>query len=235
MSIKATWLGQAGLLLEADGKRIMIDPYLSSSVEKYEPENRRRLPIDERFLHTRVDILIFTHDHLDHYDPETAPIILSQKERMTVLSPSSVYKKARANGNGHNYVLFDRYTEWSDGGVRFSAIKAQHSDPWAIGVVIEELASGEKFYITGDTLYSSEILKDLPSDIYAIFLPINGVGNNMNAADAARFADASGAKKCVPMHFGMFDDIDPCTFSCSADRVIPRPYEEIKLYREEKK
>ena len=32
--MKITWLGQAGLLLEGEGLSVMIDPYLSDSVEK---------------------------------------------------------------------------------------------------------------------------------------------------------------------------------------------------------
>ena len=48
--MKVTWLGQAGLLFERDGVKIMIDPYLSDSVEKYEPKNYRRQPVNEDFF-----------------------------------------------------------------------------------------------------------------------------------------------------------------------------------------
>lgn len=61
-----------------------------------------------------------------------------------------------------------------------------------------------------------------------LFLPINGVGNNMNFADAALFAQKVGARKTVPIHFGMFDEINPEKFQCK-NRVIPRIYEEIDL------
>ena len=32
-----------------------------------------------------------------------------------------------------------------------------------------------------------EIFDDIPDDIYAVFLPVNGAGNNMNMTDAKRF------------------------------------------------
>ena len=32
--MRITWLGQGGLLLEHQGRTVMIDPYLSDSVEK---------------------------------------------------------------------------------------------------------------------------------------------------------------------------------------------------------
>lgn len=48
--MRVTYLGQAGLLFEKDGFKIMIDPYLSDSVEKINPKNYRRVKVDESFL-----------------------------------------------------------------------------------------------------------------------------------------------------------------------------------------
>ena len=88
------------------------------------------------------DVLAFTHDHLDHYDPETAVRYLTREPKMTVLAPESVWGVARKNGGGHNYVQFDEGTVWTDiRGLRFTAVKAVHSDPAAIGIVIEETIS----------------------------------------------------------------------------------------------
>lgn len=227
--MKIIWLGQAGLLFEKNGVKIMVDPYLSNSVEKYEPKNYRRVPVNEEFLSVSPDVMIFTHDHLDHYDPETAPVFFSKTDkRMTVLAPSSAWQKARIHGNGHNYVQFNRHTEWTEYGFRFTAVKAEHSDAFAIGVIIEDLFSGKKYYVTGDTLYNSEVFGDLPNDIYAVFLPINGVGNNMNIADAERFAKDCGAKHIVPIHYGMFDELDASKFE-SEKKVLPKIWEEIKF------
>ena len=68
--MRCIWLGQAGLLFEFDGMKVMVDPYLSDSVAKVNPLNSRRVAVDERFFDIRPDILILTHDHLDHTDPE---------------------------------------------------------------------------------------------------------------------------------------------------------------------
>lgn len=48
--MKITWLGQAGLLFETGNLTIMVDPYLSNSVEKVNPLNYRRVAVDESFL-----------------------------------------------------------------------------------------------------------------------------------------------------------------------------------------
>ena len=228
--MKITWLGQGGLLFEKENLKIMIDPYLSDSVRKVNPNNYRRVEVDTGFLAVKPDVMIFTHNHLDHYDPETIKYFISENSRITVLAPSSVWAEVRKIGGRNNYVLFDRHTQWTEGSVRFEAVKAWHSDLSAIGVVIYDEA--KTYYVTGDTLYNKEIFLDLPKNIDVVFLPINGVGNNMNMADAGRFAAACGAKKIVPIHFGMFDELNPKLFACP-NKVIPEIYREIIIESKE--
>ena len=224
--MKIIWIGQAGLIFDNGHTKIMIDPYLSESVKKVHPENYRRVPVDDNIFDIRPDVMIFTHDHIDHFDPETAPKFLTNTEKkMTVLSPASVWQKARAHGCSHNYVQFNPGTEWTENSIRFTALYAEHSDPYAIGVLIEDLEESKTFYVTGDTLYNSKIFAELPQKIDAVFLPINGVGNNMNMTDASRFCNKINAKLVVPIHFGMFDEINPETMQVN-NKLIPKIYEE---------
>ena len=224
--MKLTWITQAGLLLETNDLQVMIDPYLSDSVGKVEGK-WRRIPVDEKLFDLCPDVMIFTHDHLDHYDPETAPRFLDKKEKaMVVLSPHSCWQKAVRHGAPHNYVRFEPGAEWTEKGVRFISVPAEHSDPCAIGVVIE--AEEKRLYVTGDTLYSSYVLDSVPCDIDYVFLPVNGVGNNMNMCDAARFAADAEAKCAVPLHYGLFDELDPADF-CFENKLILTPYETVEI------
>ena len=224
--MKITWLGQAGLLFETGGLKIIVDPYLSNSVVKVNPKNYRRVKVNNEFFKIKPDVMIFTHNHLDHYDPATAMSFINCDSKITVLSPQSVYENVRRIGGENNYVLFNRHTVWSEKGIRFTAVKAEHSDSTPIGVIIDD--GKNKYYITGDTLYNEEIFDDIPDDIYALFLPVNGVGNNMNMEDAARFAKRINAKHTVPIHIGMFDELSADDFECD-NKVIPEIYKEIKL------
>ena len=224
--MKITYLGQAGLLFETGNSVIMIDPYLSDSVRKVNPKNYRRLPIDKSYLEIKPDVIIFTHNHLDHYDPETVGHFITSETKVTVLAPKSVWDEVRKIGGDNNYVLFNRHTQWSENGMRFTATYAEHSDPTPIGVIIYD--GKKKYYITGDTLYNEEIFEDIPDDIYALFLPVNGVGNNMNMTDAARFAKRINAEKVVPLHIGMFDELSADDFECDK-KVIAEIYKEIRL------
>ena len=229
--MKITFLGQAGLLFETNGLTVMIDPYLSDSVAKVNSLCCRRVAVNERMFDIKPDIMIFTHNHLDHYDPETVSRFIYRDSNVTVLAPRSVWDEVRKIGGSNNYVLFNRLTTWTENDVTFTAVKAEHSDPTPIGVVIGDV-DGKRYYITGDTLYNEEIFGDLivteMTDIYALFLPVNGVGNNMNMTDGAKFAKRVGAKYTVPIHTGMFDSLSADDFDCSG-KVIPKIYEEIIL------
>ncbi len=220
--MKVTWIGQSGLLFENENIKIMIDPYLSNSVEKINPKNYRRSPINESIFNVKPNIMIFTHNHLDHYDPETVKGFITEDSNILVLAPSSVWNEVRKIGGNNNYVLFNRHTSWTEKNIVFSAVKAEHSDSSPIGIIIDD--GGKKYYITGDTLYNEEIFDDIPEDIYTVFLPVNGVGNNMNCIDAKRFAKKIGAKNIVPIHFGMFDELEPKDFD-----IIPKIYEVIEV------
>ena len=101
--------------------------------------------------------------------------------------------------------MFNDGTTWSERGVVFRAVKAEHSDDYAIGVIIS--AEGKNYYHTGDTLYNESVFASLPPlNIDILFLPVNGVGNNMNIEDAKAFSRRVNAKITVPMHCGMFDE-----------------------------
>lgn len=222
--MKITWLGQAGLLFEKDGTKVMIDPYLSDSVEKINPKNHRRMPVKEELFGTKPDIMLFTHSHLDHYDPETVHKFVTKMTSVTILAPASVWNDIRKIGGDNNFVLFNRHTVWTEHGFKFTAVKAEHSDPTAIGIIVD--AGDKKYYITGDTLYNEEIFADIPDDIYAAFVPVNGVGNNMNMTDAKYFCERIKPKFAVPLHFGMFDDIDINKFEYK-NKIIPEIYKEV--------
>lgn len=214
------------MLFETGEVKIIIDPYLSDSVEKLNYKNFRRFPVLTSLFNINPDIMIFTHNHLDHYDPETVSKFIGENTNITVLAPLSVWNEVRKIGGDNNYVMFNRHSVWTEKGICFTAVKAEHSDLSAIGVIINY--DEKKYYITGDTLYNDEIFGDIPGDIYTVFLPINGVGNNMNMEDAKMFCQKISPQYAVPIHWGMFDEIDANTFDYK-NKILPEIYKEIQL------
>ena len=66
------------------------------------------------------------------------------------------------------------------------------------------------------------------NDIFAVFLPVNGVGNNMNMVDAKAFCERINPEYAVPLHCQLFDNLDMNEFDYK-DKVVPKMYEEIKF------
>lgn len=225
--MNVTWITQAGLVFENDKMTVIVDPYLSNSVAKVMgPKRERRMPVDESVFDIQPDVIIITHDHLDHLDPETLEKFLNNaKKPITVLAPYNAFMKVKEFGGDHNYVLLNPHSVWSEGGLTFYAVKAEHSDTTAAGYIIDD--GKETFYVSGDTLYNYDVIDDVielcEDGVDYAFLPINGVGNNMNIRDAADFACEIGAKCTIPVHYGLFDDIDPKDFDFD-NTLILKPY-----------
>ena len=195
--MKVTWLTQAGLLLENSKIKIMVDPYLSDALGEKCAKMTRRVPADESFLDANPDVILITHEHIDHLDEITLGKIFERANKeILVLAAESAYKKLLAMESGHNVVLLAPHSVWSEKGVTFYSVRAEHSDRSAVGFIIDD--GKQTFYVSGDTLYNYEVIDDVldlaPDGVDFAFLPINGKGNNMNARDAADFAYEIGAK-----------------------------------------
>ena len=224
------WITQGGLVFDNGRITVMVDPYLSDSVGEINPAKHRRIAVDESVFDISPDVIIVTHEHLDHLDPVTLKRFLSTDKPITLLAPYNAYTKLRELGGCHNYVMLRPGSVWSQGGVTFYSVRAEHSDLTAAGYILDD---GDKtYYISGDTLYNYDVIDDVielcEDGVDYAFLPINGVGNNMNARDAADFASEIGAKCAVPIHYGLFDDLTPDAFDFD-DRIILEPYKETKL------
>lgn len=229
--MKITWLTQAGLLFENSKLKIMVDPYFTDSLGEIKPEKKRRIPADESFFDASPDVILITHEHIDHLDMDTLKRVLDGcRAPALVLSSESAYEKVSSLGGCHNYVLLAPHSVWSEKGVTFYSVRAEHSDRKAVGFIIDD--GKQTFYVSGDTIYNYEVIDDVldlaPDGVDFAFLPINGKGNNMNARDAADFAYEIGAKCAIPIHYGLTDDVTPEEFDFD-DKIILEPYKEIKL------
>ena len=201
-----TWLGQCGLYIETGDLHIMTDPYLSDYLYEVEgPSMRRLIPADPAYLEKKPNVVILTHDHMDHADMPTLTKMLLDAPPTTILASRNAQKLVKANcGKQHNYVLFDEGNEWSEGGVRFKAVKAVHSDEFAVGALI--LAEDCTIYLTGDTLYNERVAASVDVPVDLMFAVMNGKGNNMNPLDAARLTKRIHPKTAVPIHWGLFEN-----------------------------
>ena len=221
--MNVTWLGQSGYLLEAGGLRLALDPYLGDAVER-EQGLRRLVPPPLTAAELAPDVLLITHDHLDHFDPDAVPAILSAFPGCVLAGPASVRAHgARIGVSAERIAALDAGATVRFGNVGVTATPARHSDASAVGLLVR--SGGALLWFSGDTLYSPDLaarvlaLAGRPPD--AAFVCINGRLGNMDAADAVRLAGELRAGVAVPAHYGMFAEntADPRAFAAACARA----------------
>ena len=234
--MKVIWLGQNGFLFVSGKNKVLVDPYLSDSLKELDIRMERGWSINKRFLEVEPDVIVLTNSHMDHTDMATLRnYIEKNKYQTTLLCCESAFNIISSSGviGRYNNVLMENGSQWTHDNLVLEAVPAKTDDKTAIGIIITDTAENKKYYVTSDTLYNRRIFKYIPRDIDTLFLPINGEDGGMNMDDALRFAKEIDALHTVPVHFGMFDDVNPKKFKFDG-AVIPEIYRIIPLSRNDR-
>ena len=196
--LKIRWIGQSGYII-TDGKtEVCIDPYLSNVVDRIAGRGRMvKAPFPPEEL--KSDIVICTHNHLDHVDIDAIPLM--KKGKMVFLAPSDA-KKQLVECGVINDTEFNEGDTYFAGDFTFCAVFADHSVP-AIGVIVKY--GDLTLYFSGDTLYNKKLEKLKKYDIDVMFICINGKLGNMDVTDAVKLTKIISPKVGIPTHYGMFE------------------------------
>ena len=204
------FLGQSGYLIKTNNSEIIIDPYLSDSVNRV-AGRPRLLPIPLNPSDIFCDAVICTHDHLDHLDPDTVTEISADQLFITTKGGRN---KLTALGK-KNIIALTEGESVTVGDFELTAVFADHTVE-AFGIIVK--AEGKAFYFSGDTLYNERLFDISKYSPDVTFICINGRLGNMNVDEALTVANKIGAKMNVPNHYDMFasNSEDPHLF---ADRI----------------
>lgn len=190
------WLGHSAFLLTTDqGKRVLIDPFLSGN--PVTPESFKD-PDD-------IDVILLTHGHDDH----TADAIpIAKKTGAKVVSIVELSHLLKRDGLPEQQAL-----EMNMGGtvrlddIRVTMTSARHSSSWKgeyagdpAGFVIE--TSGRRIYHAGDTAIMGDF--KLYGELYKPDIALLPIGDHytMGPADAALACELLQPGHAVPMHYG---------------------------------
>ncbi|SFC10895.1 Beta-lactamase superfamily domain-containing protein [Flagellimonas taeanensis] len=215
-SIWASWLGQAGFILEFQGTRLLIDPFLSDIVE-IRQGLKRLMPPPLEIHELRPDHIFITHDHLDHLDPKALPEIHAHYPEAMIIGPSSVVLKAKELGMDASK-LFEVFPgeRHRFGAMELKIVPAYHSDPFSVGCILG--LGNKQLYISGDTLspmrFCEEIQGLADGAVHGVIICINGKLGNMDWTAAAALVECLQPTLALPMHYGMFKEntVDPRPF-----------------------
>jgi len=234
-------LGQAGFAIKAGGMITYIDPYLSGTVgEAGRPGRMVEIPIAPQEI-THADLLLCTHEHMDHTDVNTVvPLAAASPGAPIFVSPQG-HTLLRDAGITDERLVLPRLGEARTvGSMRVTAIPAAHYDfevdaeghaRW-MGFVIE--VDGVTLYHSGDTIVIPELIAALePFRIDLALLPINGrdyfreqqqIVGNMNVREVAGLCKLLRPRVLIPTHNDMFagNRVNPADLVAELERVAPR-------------
>ena len=218
--MRATWLGQAGFRLEADGVRVVVDPWVSPHELRLVPPPPRALAADD------VDWLLVTHEHLDHLDLPFLPVLLERSPDARVVVPAPLVPHVRDLVGGDRLVAVQPGDRLDLGGVEVYVVPAFHGvtmeDAYGDGSALGEgprfvgyvLGREPRVYHAGDTIVTGALVDALvPLGIDVALLPCNGrdaereargIVGNMDAAESVDLARRIGASQLVPYHWDGF-------------------------------
>ncbi len=216
--MKITWLGQGGFLFESAGYRMAVDPYISDCV--FKKEGLKRLhPFPVELEKLNPDMILVTHDHMDHLDPEGIPQIRGMYPACRYAGPHRAYEHFLTMGIPAELVTdIPMFSAHRFGGFAVSSVFASHSDPTAVGYVIG--GEEKKIYLSGDTLFDERLLTPETSGMDLMLVCINGKLGNMNIDEALRCAAKQKPSMALPMHIGLFaentEEPEPFVNKCKA-------------------
>ena len=218
-------LGQSGIKIESNNLKILIDPYLSNSVQEIDSNDlTRKVPISYSPSQLNdIDFVLITHDHIDHCDPHTLPKIANASSKALFLGPYPVREKLRSWGVNNSRIIeitknkinlcpqiAIQATPSAHPTLKYAKDGYPHSIGWFIQ--IEDF----NIYSSGDTSLCEEILtfmKTLPKIDLGI-LPVNednffrrrrGIIGNMSIREAFQMATELKIRKVFPVHWDMFE------------------------------
>ena len=222
------WLGQSGFLVVQQGRALLLDPYLSDSLtRKYEKTDKPHTRITEQVVNPTalaalgaIEVITSSHNHTDHFDPETLQPLLAGNSRTRLLIPAANRQLAieRLPGSADRLLEIDAGQSVTVADIRISAVPSAHPtiehDAAGrcrfLGYVVQW--AGVTIYHSGDTLWHDELVSSLrPFPIDVALLPINGdrperkVAGNLDGRQAAQLAHAIGARWVIPCHYDLFE------------------------------
>jgi L-ascorbate metabolism protein UlaG (beta-lactamase superfamily) len=209
--MKITWLSQASFLFKSNETRILVDPYMSDCLEFKGLKRMVEYPLS--FAELKPDMLVCTHDHLDHLDPETVQKIAKLYPECIIAGPESCCDHFRKlEIPEENIKQLDWGKDFLCNGIKITPVFAVHTAPHAIGLVIE--ADEKKVYLSSDSEYDEKLINEFTKDCDLILICINGRLGNMSLEEALKIVKKLKPETALPMHYGLFAEntADPQPF-----------------------
>ena len=225
--LRLYWTGGAGFLMTCDSLRIGIDIYLSDACHRPGTDDFKRLTLPPcKAEDMKLDYLICTHEHGDHFDEISIPQMQKYNSKMKIICPSSVTALAEKMGlDSSRFIVLNRGMYFQEKLFSLLAVTADHGPEMAdcIGVIVS--IKNKNILFAGDGTYHDNYqeltLGHTGFDVLVV--AINGQYGNPDAEQAASIASMLKPKVVIPCHYWLFKEHggDPMAFVQACLSRIP--------------
>lgn len=201
-------VGQAGFIIKSkSGQLIAIDLYLSNCVERIEGHKgyKRLLPQILNATELSFDAVICTHPHLDHFDMDAVPEMMSKGAKLYCsVDCEKLVKQLQMEYYGEQITYVKPGDKDVLGNFEIAFVNCDHGAgaPDAVGVVLK--VDGKTIYEAGDTCLRLDRVSEIPQLLDVMIAPINGAYGNLNEEECATLAEKLNPSVTIPCHYGMF-------------------------------
>lgn len=200
--------GQAGFIIKSEkGQLLAIDLYLSNCVERQEGHKgfKRLLPQIFSPSDMTFDVVIATHSHLDHFDIDAIPEMVSKGSKLFCsVDCEKLIKQAQMAYYNEQIAYVKPGDRAVLGDFELHFVNCDHGigAPDAVGVIVK--VDGKNIYEVGDSCLRLDRVAEIPRPVDILISPINGMYGNMNSDETAELAAVLHPKVTIPCHYGMF-------------------------------
>lgn len=200
--------GQAGYIVKnRNGELLAIDLYLSNCVERLEGHKgfKRLLPQILNPSDIQFDYIICTHPHLDHFDIDAVPEMVSKGAKLFCsIECAKLIKQMQMEYYADQIMYVKPGDRITAGDFNITFVNCDHGTgaPDAVGVVVH--VDGKTIYEVGDSCLRLDTIDEIPQPLDVLISPINGMYGNMDSEDTAKLASIINPQITIPCHYGMF-------------------------------
>ncbi len=219
---RVLWLGHSSVLMNIDGKIVLLDPTLTNRVAPvFFMGGRFQKPPLELDQLPPVDYIVISHDHYDHLDADSIRFFSrDQKKPAKIIAALGVGARLESFGiEPDRIVELDWWESFEDGGFKFTATPSQHFSGRGISDAAKTLWASFairhgklNIFFSGDTGYYTHF-KAIGEKLGPFDFAILESGQynllwqyvHMLPEEVVQAAKDIRAREFMPIHWGMYN------------------------------